>query len=199
MLGVPLLYERMSAAIRANVADSCTKRTLLRMAAALGWRRFEAGQRRATAGLAAQLLWPILKRYVALPVLAAFGGRLRVAISGGAPLDTSVARLLIGLGLPLVEGYGLTEAAPVVAANRLDDNLPGSVGHPLEGVEAKLSPEGELLVRSPAMMRGYWKDDANTARALDPAGWLANRQLLRRSSQSLGRSSSIGFRAAKTW
>ena len=128
MLGVPLLYERMSAAIRTNVAGSFAKRTLLRIAASLGWRRFEAAQHRARPGLAARLLWPILKQYVAVPVLAAFGGRLRVAISGGAPLDQDVARLLIGLGLPLVEGYGLTEAAPVVATNGLDDNLPGSVG-----------------------------------------------------------------------
>jgi long-chain acyl-CoA synthetase len=78
--------------------------------------------------------------------------------------------MLIGLGLPLVEGYGLTEAAPVVAANGLDDNLPGSVGRPLDGVEVKLSSKGELLVRSPSIMMGYWKDDAETARTLDPTG-----------------------------
>ena len=173
MLGVPLLYERMSAAIRTNVAGSLAKRTLLRIAASLGWRRFEAEQHRTSQGLAARLLGPILKQYVAAPVLAAFGGRLRVAVSGGAPLDQDVARLLISLGLPLVEGYGLTEAAPVVAANRLDDNLPGSVGRPLQGVEVKLTPEGELLVRSPSRMTGYWKDDGATARTLDPMGWLS--------------------------
>lgn len=173
MLGVPLLYERMSAAIRANVAESFAKRFLLQIAALLGWRRFEAAQHRASPGLAVRLLGPILKHYVATPVLAAFGGRLRAAISGGAPLDQDVARLLIGLGLPLVEGYGLTEAAPVVAANGLDDNLPGSVGRALQGVEMKLTPEGELLVRSPSMMMGYWKDPGETARTLDPMGWLS--------------------------
>src|SRR5450759_3840297 len=173
MLGVPLLYERMSAAIRTNVAGNFAKRALLRIAAFLGWRRFEAAQHRASPGLASRLLGPILKRYVAVPVLAAFGGRLRVAISGGAPLDQDVARLLLGFGLPLGEGYGLTEAAPVVAANELDDNLPGSVGRPLQGVEVKLTPEGELLVRSPSMMTGYWKDDGETARTLDPMGWLS--------------------------
>ena len=87
------------------------------------------------------MLGPILKQYVSVPVLAAFGGRLRVAISGGASLDQDVTQLLIGLGLPLIEGYGLTEAAPVVAANRLDDNMPGSVGRPLQGVEVRLSPQ----------------------------------------------------------
>ena len=173
LLGVPLLYERMSAAIRANVAGSFAKRILLQVAALLGWRRFEAAQHRASPGLAARLLGPILRHYVATPVLAAFGGRLRAAISGGAPLDQDVARLLIGLGLPLVEGYGLTEAAPVVAANGLDDNLPGSVGHALPGVEMKLTPQGELLVRSPSMMMGYWRDPGETARTLDPMGWLS--------------------------
>lgn len=173
MLGVPLLYDRMSSAIRSRVAGSFLKRTLLRLAATVGWRRFEAAQQHKSPGLAARLLWPLLRRYVAGPVLAAFGGRLRVAISGGAPLDQQSARLLIGLGLPLIEGYGLTEAAPVVAANGLEDNLPGSVGRPLQGIEVKLTSEGELLVRSPSVMKGYWKDDAGTARALDAQGWLS--------------------------
>lgn len=173
MLGVPLLFERMSAAIWAKVAASAAKRKLLQMTISIGWRRFVAAQHHASPSLAVRLLWPILKRYVAMAVLTAFGGRLRVAISGGAPLDQGVARLLIGLGLPLVEGYGLTEAAPVVAANGLDDNLPGSVGRPLDGVEVKLTSKGELLVRSPSIMMGYWKDDAEKARALDTTGWLS--------------------------
>jgi long-chain acyl-CoA synthetase len=173
MLGVPLLYERMSAAIRANVAGNLARRLLLHIAVLLGCRGFEAARHRANPGLAARLFGPILKHYVAAPVLAAFGGRLRAAISGGAPLDRDVARLLIGLGLPLVEGYGLTEAGPVVAANGLDDNLPGSVGRPLQGVEVKLTQEGELLVRSPSMMMGYWKNTGETARTLDPMGWLS--------------------------
>jgi long-chain acyl-CoA synthetase len=173
MLGVPLLFERMAATIRTRVATSFVKRGLLHIATALGWRRFEAAQHRAGLGLAAPLLWPLLNRLVARPVLAAFGGRLRVAISGGAPLDPGIARLLIGLGLPLVEGYGLTEAAPVVAANGLDDNLPGSVGRPLQGVQVTLSPENELLVRSPSLMTGYWKDDVGTVRAISRTGWLS--------------------------
>ena len=173
LLGVPLLFERMSAAIWAKVAASAAKRNLLRMTIWIGWRRFVATQRRASPQLAVRLLWPVFKRYVAMAVLTAFGGRLRVAISGGAPLDQGTARLLIGLGLPLVEGYGLTEAAPVVAANGLDDNLPGSVGCPLDGIEVKLTSKDELLVRSPSIMMGYWKDDAETARALDATGWLS--------------------------
>lgn len=177
MLGVPLLYERMSSAIRENVAGSPAKQALLRIAADAGWRRHEAARRGSSPDLMTWLLWPLLGRSVATRVLAAFGGRLRVAVSGGASLDPEVARFLIGLGLPLIEGYGLTEAAPVVAANGLDDTLPGSVGRPLQSIDVKLTPQGELLVRSPSMMNGYWKDDAETARVLDSEGWLSTGDL----------------------
>ena len=173
MLGVPLLFERMAAAIQAKVADSAIKRKLLQLTISVGWRRFVAAQNRARPRWAPQLLWPALKHYVATPVLAAFGGRLRVAISGGAPLDPRVARMLLGLGLPVIEGYGLTEAAPVVAANTLEDNVPGSVGRPLAGCEVKLAAKDELLVRSPTVMMGYWKDADRTSQALDAAGWLS--------------------------
>ncbi len=173
LLGVPLIFERITAAVRANVAASPIKRALLALTVAAGWRRFLAIQQQRAPGLATRMFWAILQRTVARPVLATFGGRLRIAVSGGAPLPQDVAKMLIGLGLPVVEGYGLTEAAPVVAANRLEDNLPGSVGRPLIGVEVKVSSDGELLVRSPSMMMGYWKDPALTARSLDSAGWLA--------------------------
>ena len=172
MLGVPLLFERICASIRAKVSHHVLRRSLLQITSAVGWRRFAAQQGHRSQP-ALQLLWLLLKPLVASPVLAALGGRLRVAVSGGAPLDQSVARLLIGLGVPVVEGYGLTEAAPVVAANRLDENLPGSVGRPLDGVEVKLGPKDELLVRSPSAMMGYWKDNERTQRALDAAGWLS--------------------------
>lgn len=177
LLGVPFLYERMCAAIQTKVAGDIARRNLLRLAASIGWRGFEAAQGRARASLGGRILRAVLDKLVARPVLAAFGGRLRVAVSGGAPLDQGVARLLIGLGAPLVEGYGLTEAGPVVAANGVEDNLPGTVGRPLRGVEVRLSPEGELQVRSPSMMAGYWKDDAGTSRALDAKGWLSTGDL----------------------
>jgi long-chain acyl-CoA synthetase len=177
LIGVPRLFERMQAAILAGVAGNAVKRALLNLTASLGWRRVAAAQRKRRADLAVRLLWPVLERLVAARVLAAFGGRLRVAVSGGAPLDESVARFLLGVGLPLVEGYGLTEAAPVVTATMLGEYVPGSAGRPLAGVEVKLTGEGELLVRSPAMMLGYWRDEARTAGALDAEGWLATGDL----------------------
>jgi long-chain acyl-CoA synthetase len=174
LLGVPRLYERMYAAILAQVEGSALRSALLHRAKALGWRQFEAVQHRAAKpDLAARFAWFLLRPLVADRIMAAFGGRLRVAVSGGAPLDRSVAEFLVGLGLPVLEGYGLTEAAPVVSGNAFEDNLPGSVGRPLNGVEAKLSDQGQLLVRSPAVMMGYWKDQSQTERVLDAAGWLA--------------------------
>jgi len=177
MFGVPFLFERMATTISAMVEGSFTKRSLLWLAAFVGWQLFQIAQHRGNLGPAGRFLVSLFKRYVTVSVLATLGGRLRIAISGGAPLDQGVARLLIGLGLPLVEGYGLTEAGPVVSVNRIDDNLPGSVGRPLHGIEVKLTPQGELLVSSPSMMTAYWKDDAGTARALDPKGWLSTGDL----------------------
>jgi long-chain acyl-CoA synthetase len=83
-----------------------------------------------------------------------------------------VARFFIGLGLPLTEGYGLTEAAPVVTATEPRDCLPGCVGTPLPGIETRLGPGGELFTRSPAVMLGYWHRPEETARAVDAEGWL---------------------------
>jgi long-chain acyl-CoA synthetase len=118
------------------------------------------------------LLWPLLERLVAGAVLRAFGGRVRFAISGGAPLSERSSRFLVGLGLPLAEGYGLTEAGPVVTATTLEDSRPGSVGRPLGGVEIRLGASDELLIRSPGLMQGYWRDPERSAAAIDGDGWL---------------------------
>jgi long-chain acyl-CoA synthetase len=104
--------------------------------------------------------------------LERLGGRLRVAISGAAPLPARVAQCFIGLGLTLVEGYGLTEAAPTVAGNRIEDNVPGSAGLPIPGVDTRIAENGELLVSSPGVMLGYWKLAQATRRAIDEDGWL---------------------------
>lgn len=173
ILAVPRLFERMAESIASKVGGSLVKRAIFRIATAIGWRRFEAEQQRRDPGLVVRLLWPLVRRHVAQPVLDAFGGRLRIAVSGGATLDPAIARQIIGLGIPVVEGYGLTEAAPVVAANALENNVPGSVGMPLPGVEVKLGEGSELLVHSLSMMTGYWKGEAETARVLGADGWLS--------------------------
>lgn len=172
-LGVPRLYERASIAIQARARKNPIKRLMLRTSAALGWKRMEARQAgQPDSGGLEFFLWSHLDRWVGTQVRLAFGGCLRVAVSGGAPLPLDVARFLIGLGIPLVEGYGLTEAGPVVTANKVGAYVPGTVGRPLEGIEVDISGRGELLIRSPSVMNGYWNNEALTAEAIDAHGWL---------------------------
>jgi long-chain acyl-CoA synthetase len=94
-----------------------------------------------------------------------------VAVCGGAPLSAPVAKFFVGLGLPLVQGYGLTETSPVLAVNQLEDNDPASVGEPLQDVEVRIGPNEELLVKSPGVMMGYWHDEAATREVIDAQGW----------------------------
>ena len=91
-----------------------------------------------------QFAWPVLRPLIAERIVAHFGGRLRLAVSGGGPLNTEISRYFIGLGLPVVQGYGLTEASPVLAANRLDDNIPESVGMALPGVEIRMGDKTNM-------------------------------------------------------
>jgi len=96
---------------------------------------------------------------------------MRLAVLGGAPLDPSIAWLFIGLGLPVLQGYGMTEASPVISVNRPEGNVPESVGAPLDNVEARIVGSGELLVRGPSVMKGYWDNPEASARSLE-GGWL---------------------------
>jgi long-chain acyl-CoA synthetase len=173
LLAVPRIYERIEERIRQESDRNSFKRALVRLTADIGWQCHEARRHHGPAlGLGRRLLWPLLDRFVARRLLGALGGRLRVAASGGASLPPDTARFLVGLGLPLVEGYGLTEAAPVVTATRLNEIVPGSAGQPLHGLDIKLGPQDELLVRTPSVMQGYWQDEAATAAAIDRDGWL---------------------------
>lgn len=172
LIAVPRIFETVYARLHRQLA---TRGPLLRLLYALtcrvGRQRFEADQGRRRRA-PARLLWSLLDRLVARPVRATLGGRLRLAVSGGAALPQVVAGELIGLGLTICQGYGLTEASPVVSVNLPQDNDPASVGPPLEGVEVRLGADHELLVRGPGVMRGYWNRPDATAEAIDPEGWL---------------------------
>ena len=171
-LGVPRIYERIAARIRRKVGETTWKRWLLETAARMGWARFQAERGRAPRpSILERLAHRLLDAFVARRVRAALGGRLRVAVSGGAPLPPGAYRFLCGMGVPLVEGYGLTEAAPVVTATTIEDSLPGSVGRPLHGIDVRLGENDELLVKTPSRMIGYWQDARTTREALDD-GWL---------------------------
>lgn len=174
LIAVPRIFERFYAAVQQQLRDRGTlAQRLFEATVNVGWRRFEAAQGRGSAPTVwERLAWPLLRRLVADEILARLGGRLRLAISGGAPLYPSIARCFVGLGLPLLQGYGLTEAAPVVTTNRLEDNLPASVGTPLPDVDIKIGANQELLVRAPSVMLGYWNRPEDTRAAVDAEGWL---------------------------
>jgi long-chain acyl-CoA synthetase len=172
LISVPRIYERVNAAIKAKLAEGpASKRKLFELAVDVGWHRFERSQGRR--GWSAKLLlWPILKRLVAGKVLEKLGGRLREAMSGGAPLSPEIAKTFIGLGLPIIEGYGLTETSPVVCYNRVHDNLPGSVGKPIAHVQVKLGDKNALLVKGPNIMQGYWNNPEATRAMFTEDSWL---------------------------
>ena len=100
------------------------------------------------------------------------GGRLWIAASGGAPLGKDLAEFYAAIGMPLIEGYGLTEAG-VVSFNPLDRPKPGSIGKTLPGVEARLADDGELQLRTPCLFAGYYRDEAATRSVVDAEGWFS--------------------------
>ncbi len=173
LLAVPRVYDKIYLAIQTRLGERGLKRRLFEKTVDLGWRRFLAGQRRGPLlGLSDRIVGSVLRRLIARPVLAKLGGRLRVAVSGGAPLSPVVARFFIGLGLPLTEGYGLTEASPVLSNTEPEDCVPGSVGRPLPGLQIRIGPQGELFAHTPGRMLGYWGQSKASALAIDGDGWL---------------------------
>ena len=172
LIAVPRIFERIYASIQANLASqSLVARQLFALAVASGWRSFLYRQGRA--GFHPLLLLkPLIHNLVAGKVQTKLGGRIRAIISGGAPLAPDIARLFIGLDLPLLQGYGLTETSPVVSVNRVENNDPEGVGLPLPDIEVSLARSGELLVRGSCVMLGYWQDEDATNKLIDSVGWL---------------------------
>ena len=172
IVSVPRIYERLHAAIQGQLRDSGgMKRALFEAARGVGWNLFEWRQGRGP-WRPSFLLWPLLRALVARKLLARLGGRLRIAVSGGAALNPRIAQTFIGLGLPICQGYGLTEASPVVSVNRLGKNDPASIGAVLPGVEVAFGRNDVLLVRGPNVMMGYWNNPEATAQVIDAQGWL---------------------------
>ncbi len=172
IIAVPRIFEKVYGRIKDQLKKKPPlARKLFDLAVEVGWTRFEHQQGRA--GWSPKLLlWPMLERVVARNVVARLGGRLRLAVSGGAPLSPDIAKVFIGLGIPIVQGYGLTETSPVISVNSLEDNVPASVGLPIRGTEVKVGENDELLVKGPGVMLGYWNNHKATTEVLDPDGWL---------------------------
>jgi len=171
LISVPRVYERFYAAIHAQLAEKSGLSCLIfNLAVEIGYSRFEFQQHRGPWKIS-HLLWPILDKLVARKVLSKLGGRLRLAMGGGAALASNVSRMFIGLGLPILQGYGMTECC-ITCVNRINNNVPSSVGHALPSVEVKLGENNALLIHGPSVMLGYWNNPEATRSVLTQDGWL---------------------------
>jgi long-chain acyl-CoA synthetase len=173
MVSVPRLYERSYIKIISKVQqEGGAKRRLFEWALRVGREVRGAEWRGERASAFKRGQFAVARSRVFSKVMDRLGGRLRFSISGGAPLAREVAEFFDIVGLPILQGYGLTETAPVIAANRLDANRIGSVGPILPGVEVRIAPDGEILARGPNIMLGYWGKPDATAEAVDPDGFM---------------------------
>jgi long-chain acyl-CoA synthetase len=172
LISVPRIYERVYNKVNETLqSQPRIRQALFQAALHVGWRRFKWKQGEASWS-PLLLLWPVFNRMVGRKIISKLGGRIRFAICGGAPLAVGVSRLFISLGLNLLQGYGLTEASPVISVNRERRNRPDSIGLPLPDIEVRLGAGDELETRSPCVMRGYWEDQAATRAVFTPDGWL---------------------------
>ena len=172
IFSVPRIYERFYAAIHEQLKQAPSwRRALFEFAVETGWAKFEHQHGRGRWQLRF-LLWPILQKLVARKLLERLGGKLRFAISGGAALSPVVAKVFIGLGLPLCQGYGLSEASPLLSVNLLDDNHPRTIGKAVPGVELRVGENSALFARGPNIMMGYWNNPEATRAVLSEDGWL---------------------------
>ena len=177
IISVPRIYERIYAKVQNKLArESKFIRFLFSWAVEVGWRRFcrKYGLPITEESFAFldPIVWPILERLVSKTLLNQFGGQLRIAISGGAALNSKVAKAFCGLGLPIIQGYGMTESSPIIAGNSLSYNHPSTVGKPLPQTQVRLGEDNEIQVSSPSVMKGYWNRPQATREAFTEDGWL---------------------------
>lgn len=172
LISVPRIYERVYGRIRTALDEgSPLKKKLFMLAVDVGFARFEHAQGRGP-WKPSFLLWPVLHALVAKKILARLGGRMRAAISGGAALPPDISRVFIGLGLTVLQGYGLTETSPIACANRPEDNVPASVGRALPGVQVRTGENNALMIKGPNVMLGYWNNPEATRAMIGADGWL---------------------------
>jgi long-chain acyl-CoA synthetase len=167
-VGVPRVFEKIRQEVERQAALSPMKKRLLAWAIGVGagYRDTVYDGRRPSS-----LLWKTVDKLVYSKVREAFGGRVRVFVSGGAPLGVDTANWFASVGIALLEGYGLTETSPLIALDTPVIHRLGSVGKLLGNVECKQSVDGELLVRAPSVFAGYWQKPEATAECIDAEGW----------------------------
>lgn len=160
-----VLYGRVASGLKTM---SPLRRKLFDAAVRIGMQRYDDPSK---LSLLDRLIDPILDKLVRKKVAARFGGRLRALVSGGAPMNVEIGRFFHALGLPVFQGYGQTEASPLIACNRPGMIRLDTVGPAIPGVEVRIAEDGEILVRGPNLMLGYWRDEEATAAARRD-GWL---------------------------
>ena len=171
-ISVPRIYEMIYAKVQGSLQqESSFKKKIFELAQQIGWRRFQF-QTKATGWHYSLLFWPMLDHLVANKIKQRLGGRLRYAIAGGAPLNKSIAKFFISLGIPVYQGCGMTESSPTISVGRQEDNDPFSIGKALPGVEIKITQQGELCTRSDCVMLGYFNNPKATKEVIDEEGWL---------------------------
>jgi len=162
-VAVPRVYEKIYNQVQRGVAAGL-KKQVYRWAMSVGWAHLDlivAGERPKS------LVWKLANRLFCSKVLAAMGGKVRIFISGGAPLGRELAEWYAEIGLLIHEGYGLTETSPVIAVNSPRACKLGTVGRPLRNIQVRIAYDGELLVRGPSVFKGYWNMPEETAAAFE--------------------------------
>ncbi len=167
-VGVPRVYEKIRQAVEAKSAASAVKKRILAWAMTVGKKhRGETLAGNTPGGVG----WGVANKLVYGKIREAFGGRVKVWISGGAPLGMDTAGWFADAGIRVFEGYGLTETSPVIAVNYADRHRIGTVGQVLPNVEARFAADGELEVRGPSVFSGYWNKERETAEVFTEDGW----------------------------
>ena len=171
LLAVPRVFEKVYNSAQQQAAASRAKSVIFGAAAeaSIAWSR-AAGDGAAGPGL--RLRHAVFDRLVYAKLRAAVGGRVRFAVSGGAPLGDRLGHFFRGAGLTVLEGYGLTETSAAATVNKPGRNKIGTVGMPLPGVTVRIADDGEILISGPNIFSGYWQNPAATADVLDGDGWL---------------------------
>jgi long-chain acyl-CoA synthetase len=172
---VPRVYEKVHSAVLAKFDEETgLKRRIIDWALRVGYRLSALRQRGEPTPRTLELRRRLAGKLVYAKVTDRLGGRLRIAISGGAPLGKDVAEFFDALGITILEGYGLTECTSAATVNRVSRYRLGTVGPALPGTELRLAEDGELLIRSPTVFAGYYKEEQATRDVLDDEGWLSS-------------------------
>ena len=171
-VGVPRIFEKIFARVKEKTAEKGRlNMVILNWAVRVGKDCAGRSTRHQEIPAILELKRKIADKLIFSRIRAALGGRIRLLVSGGAALPEELALLYIGAGLPIVQGYGLTETSPVITAGMMEDNRVGTVGKPIRNVEVRIAADGEIESRGPNVMRGYYNKPEETRAVFTEDGW----------------------------